>query len=70
MAYVPFAPTSPMDEYSALPVQIYNWISRPQKGFELAAAAGIILLLLVSFMLNGLAIYYRNRWQRQMRKDM
>jgi len=70
MAYVPFAPTTPMDEYSALPVQIYNWISRPQKGFEIAAAAGIILLLLVSFLLNGLAIYYRNRWQRQMRKGM
>lgn len=65
MAYVPFAPSHPMDEFSALPVQIYNWISRPQHGFAVDAAAGIIILLIVTFLMNGLAIYYRNRWQKK-----
>jgi phosphate transport system permease protein len=69
MAYVPFAPSHPLDEYSALPVQIYNWISRPQKGFAVDAAAGIIILLLVSFALNGLAIYFRNKWQSSIKKN-
>jgi phosphate transport system permease protein len=46
-------------------VQIYNWISRPQQGFAVDAAAGIIILLLITFMMNGLAIYYRNRWQKK-----
>ncbi|NJO69379.1 MAG: phosphate ABC transporter permease PstA [Bacteroidetes bacterium] len=67
LVYVPFAPTSPMDNYSVLPIQIFNWISRPQKAFETNAAAGIIVLLLVTFLLNGIAIYYRNKLQKNNR---
>jgi phosphate transport system permease protein len=67
LVYVPFAPTSPMDNYSVLPIQIFNWISRPQKVFETNAAAGIVVLLLVTFLLNGIAIYYRNRLQKKNR---
>lgn len=67
LAYVPFAPTSPFDAFSALPTQIFNWIDRPQAGFRAAAAAAIIVLLLVTFLLNGIAIYLRSRWQRQNR---
>lgn len=65
LVYVPFAPSSPMDKYSVLPIQIFNWISRPQKGFEVNAAAGIIVLLLITFLLNGFAIYYRNKLQQK-----
>lgn len=65
LAYVPFAPTSPFDAFSALPIQIFNWIDRPQAGFRATAAAAIIVLLGVTFLLNGLAIYLRSRWQRQ-----
>lgn len=64
LAYVPFAPTSPFDVFSALPVQIFNWIDRPQQGFQATAAAAIIVLLIVTFVFNGLAIYLRSRWQQ------
>lgn len=67
MAYIPFAPGSPFDEFSALPVQIYNWISRPQQGFIINAAAGIIVLLTISLIMNLIAIYFRNKWQKNIR---
>lgn len=65
LAYVPFAPSSPMDEFSVLPIQIFNWISRPQHGFEVNAAAGIIILLMITFIMNGIAVYFRNKWQKK-----
>lgn len=67
LAYVPFAPESPMDEFSVLPIQIFNWISRPKHGFEVNAAAAIIVLLLITFMMNGIAVYFRNRWQNKLK---
>ena len=67
LAYVPFAPESPMDEFSVLPIQIFNWISRPQHGFETNAAAAIIILLLITFIMNGIAVYFRNRWQKRLK---
>ncbi|NJW51697.1 phosphate ABC transporter permease PstA [Salinimicrobium oceani] len=67
LAYVPFAPESPMDEFSVLPIQIFNWISRPQHGFEVNAAAAIIILLLITFVMNGIAVYFRNRWQSKLK---
>lgn len=67
LTYVPFAPESPMDEFSVLPIQIFNWISRPQHGFEVNAAAAIIILLLITFMMNGIAVYFRNKWQRKLK---
>lgn len=65
LAYVPFAPTNPMDDFSVLPIQIFNWISRPQHGFEVNAAAAIIILLLITFIMNGIAVYFRNKWQKK-----
>ena len=67
LAYVPFVPSSPTDEFSVLPIQIFNWISRPQKGFAINAASAIIILLLVTFVLNGIAMYLRNKWQKKVR---
>jgi len=66
LAYVPFAPQSPMDEFSVLPIQIFNWISRPQHGFIENAAAAIIILLLITFIMNGIAVYFRNKWQKKL----
>lgn len=63
LAYVPFAPQNPMDEFSILPIQIFNWISRPQHGFIENAAAAIIILLGITFIMNGVAVYFRNKWQ-------
>jgi phosphate transport system permease protein len=54
-----------MDQFTSLPIQIYNWTSRPQPGFVVNAAAGIIVLLVFTFLLNGVAIYLRNRWYKK-----
>ncbi len=67
LAYVPFVAKSPMDEFTVLPIQIFNWISRPQQGFVINAAAAIIILLVITFIMNGIAIYLRNRWQKKMK---
>ena len=67
LAYVPFVAKSPMDDFTVLPIQIFNWISRPQHGFIINAAAAIIILLIITFMMNGIAIYLRNRWQKNAR---
>ena len=48
--------------FMALPIQIYSYITRPEPGFANAAAATIIVLLFVVLVLNGIAIYFRNRF--------
>lgn len=65
LAYVPFAPKSPLSDFSVLPIQIFNWTSRPQHGFVINAAAAIIVLLLITFLMNGIAIYLRRKWQKR-----
>ena len=65
LAYVPFTPKGPMDEFTVLPIQIFNWVSRPQHAFSVNSAAAIIILLLITFAMNGIAVYYRNRWQKK-----
>jgi phosphate transport system permease protein len=67
LAYVPFAPTTPMDDFSVLPIQIFNWVSRPQKDFLINAAAAIIILLLITFIMNGIAVYLRKRWEKKLK---
>lgn len=66
LAYVPFAPQGPLDEFTVLPIQIFNWVTRPQEAFLINAAAAIIVLLLITFVMNGIAVYLRNKWQRKM----
>lgn len=67
LAYVPFVAKSPMDEFTVLPMQIFNWVSRPQHDFAVNAAAAIIVLLLITFLLNGIAVYLRNRSQNKIK---
>jgi phosphate transport system permease protein len=59
LAYVPFVPTSLSSDYTVLPIQIFNWVSRPQKGFLINASAGIIILLCIVFLMNAVAVYLR-----------
>lgn len=66
LAYVPFAPRGPFDEFTVMPIQIFNWVSRPQHEFVINAAAAIIVLLLITFVMNGIAVYLRNKWQSKM----
>jgi len=80
LTYIAFLPDAPVqkefpfvcftgifDPFTVLPIQIFNWISRPQKGFYADAAAGIIILLLITFIMNGLAIWLRHRFQKKIR---
>ncbi len=67
LAYVPFIPSGPGDEFTVLPIQIFNWISRPQKGFIINSAAAIIVLLSVTFLMNITAVYLRKRWQKKVK---
>ncbi|WP_017733770.1 phosphate ABC transporter permease PstA [Nafulsella turpanensis] len=67
LAYVPFVPEGPMDEFTVLPIQIFNWVSRPQEAFLINAAAAIIVLLCITFMLNGIAVYLRYRQQKKVK---
>jgi phosphate transport system permease protein len=65
LAYVPFVANSPMDEFTVMPIQIFNWVSRPQQEFLVNGAAAIIILLMITFVMNGIAVYLRNRWQKK-----
>lgn len=67
MLYITTIPASPMDDFSVLPIQIFNWLSRPQKGFIINATAAIVVLLAITFLLNGIAIWLRNRWQKKVK---
>jgi phosphate transport system permease protein len=71
---VSFSPESPyirlsaqgfFDPFTVLPIQIFNWVSRPQKGFLTDAAAGIMVLLAITLLMNGLAIYLRHKNQKR-----
>jgi phosphate transport system permease protein len=65
LVFVPFNPNGLMDQFTALPIQIFNWTSRPQAEFKLLAAAAIIVLLGLLLTMNALAIWVRNRYQRR-----
>ena len=63
LVYITFIPSHAMDRFTVLPIQIFNWISRPQAEFAGLAAAGIIVLLTVLLLMNAVAVYFRNRYQ-------
>ncbi len=65
LVYLTFIPSSPLDRFTVLPIQIFNWVSRPQEDFQHLAAAGIIVLLIVLLSMNATAIFLRNRYQKR-----
>jgi phosphate ABC transporter permease subunit PstA len=58
-------PDGLLSSFTALPVQIYNMVGQPQEEFITAASAGIVLLLALLLLMNGVAILIRNRFQRR-----
>ncbi len=64
LTYVPFVPDSIWSAFTVLPIQIFNWVSRPQAEFAQNAAAGILVLLVLLLTLNGVAIWLRDRYHR------
>lgn len=64
VAYISYVPDDPMDKFTTLPIQIFNWSARPQPAFHELAAAGIIVLLAVLLLMNAVAVYIRHRTQK------
>lgn len=64
--YIAFLPNGPMDSFTVLPVQIFNWTSRPQVEFQNIASAGIIVLMVLLLSMNAVAILLRNKYQNRM----
>ncbi|MGL4655788.1 MAG: phosphate ABC transporter permease PstA [Sarcina sp.] len=63
-SYVTFLPEGLFSSYTTLPLQIYNWTSRPQPQFQELAASGIIVLLIILLGMNTAAILLRNKYQK------
>ncbi len=67
MAYVPFVPSGPTDQFSALPIQIFNWAARPKAEFHQIAGAAIIVLLFVLICMNVTAVALRHFYGKRVR---
>jgi phosphate transport system permease protein len=65
LTYVPFAPDSLWSAFTVLPIQIFNWVSRPQAAFRENAAGGILVLVTLLLAMNASAIWLRDRYQRR-----
>ncbi|MDX8364225.1 phosphate ABC transporter permease PstA [Cytobacillus sp. IB215665] len=63
--FVMFLPDNLLDSFTAMPLQIYNWTGRPQEDFQHVAAAGIIVLLVVLIVMNSIAVFIRNRFEKR-----
>jgi phosphate transport system permease protein len=63
ITYISFAPDGVWSPFTALPIQIFNWVSRPDPAFGENAAAGIIVLLVLLLSMNAVAIVLRDRFQ-------
>jgi phosphate transport system permease protein len=62
--FITVDPTGPFSKFTTLPIQIFQWTSRPQPEFQHIAAAAIVVLLVLLLALNATAIILRNRFQR------
>lgn len=78
LTFIAFLPTSPIqaeppfvsfqwlhDPYTVMPIQMFNWVSRPQEEFHVNAAAAGIVLLVMTLLLNATAIYIRYRFRKK-----
>ncbi len=64
VVYIGSAPANLMDNFTVMPLQIYNWSQRPQSEFHQVAATGILVLLAVLFVFNALAVLIRQKVQK------
>ena len=65
LVFLTFVPSHPLDQFTVMPIQIYNWVARPQEDFRGIAAAGIVVLLVVLLSMNAIAIIIRNKTQKR-----
>ncbi|MCA1993657.1 MAG: phosphate ABC transporter permease PstA [Coleofasciculus sp. S288] len=64
LSFITATPSGLQSPFTALPIQIYDWVSRPQKAFQENAAAAIIVLMIVLLLMNATAIALRNKYQK------
>lgn len=62
---VHFLPNGLLSEFTALPLQIYDWAKRPQEEFQNVAASGILVLMIVLILMNSIAVLIRNKFQKR-----
>ena len=60
-----FLPANLMSQFTALPMQIYDWAKRPQEEFQYVASAGILVLMVFLLIMNSIAIFIRNKFQKR-----
>ncbi len=65
LTFIPFLPQGALDQFTALPIQIFNWAARPQDEFRGLAAAAIAILMILLFTMNLSAILLRNYFENQ-----
>jgi phosphate transport system permease protein len=65
VTFATFAPDSIWSPFTVLPIQIFNWVSRPQLDFHANAAAGILVLVLLLLSMNAVAIWLRDRYTKK-----
>ena len=65
VTFITFNPSGLGSSYTVMPIQIYNWISQSRSEFHTLAAALCVLLLVILLIMNGLAVYLRNRYQKR-----
>ncbi|MDP1758733.1 MAG: hypothetical protein Q8K77_02940, partial [Thermodesulfovibrionales bacterium] len=56
-----------LEPFTVMPIQMFNWVSRPQQAFQLNAAAAGIVLMAMTLLMNGVAIYIRYRFRRKIK---
>jgi phosphate transport system permease protein len=64
-ALITNVPSGPFSTLTAMPIQIFDWVRRPQADFHNVAAAGILLLMLVLLVMNSIAVILRNKFQKK-----
>jgi phosphate transport system permease protein len=80
LTFIAFLPDSPvkaefpfvsfewlMSPFSVMPIQMFNWVSRPQQAFHLNAAAAGLILMIMTLLMNGIAIYFRYRFRKRIK---
>jgi len=80
LTFIAFLPAAPIqaappyisfewlkDPYTVMPIQMFNWVSRPQEAFHLNAAAAGLVLMAMTLLMNGLAIYIRYRFRKRIK---
>jgi phosphate transport system permease protein len=64
VVYITFTPNNLMDDFTVMPLQIYNWAGLPQAEFHQVAASGIIVLLAILLTFNAVAVMIRQKFQK------